>query len=225
MKGRGHTLVDKAAEDLIALIHSGGYGPGDKLPIEPVLAEMAGVSRNTVREALRILASRNILTIRQGAGTFVSDKQGVPDDPLGFSMATDRRKLIQDLLQVRTIVEPPIAALAAQNATAEEVEALERILLQIERRIHGLEDYSEQDVEFHVQIARCTHNQVMSNLLPVISRGVSMFSREVRETEYEQTLLSHRRVFDAIRLRKPEEARQEMLFHLLFNTHRYLEEA
>lgn len=220
----GRTLVEKTAEDLIAWIRDQEYEPGHKLPTEPVLAGLTGVSRNTVREALRILASRNIVTIRQGSGTFLSEKQGIPDDPLGFDMTSDRDQLTRDLLQIRGIIEPPIAALAAQNATCEDIEQLEQILCQIEERIRLQENYADQDVEFHVQIARCSHNTVMSNLVPVIGRGVSVFSSEVGETEYRQTLISHRRIFEAIRDRKPEDARQEMLFHLLFNSQRYNEE-
>ena len=80
------------------MIQEKGYGAGDKLPTEAELVETLGVGRNTVREALRILMSRNIVTIRQGSGTFISDKNGVADDPLGFFMMDDRRQLTEDLL-------------------------------------------------------------------------------------------------------------------------------
>ena len=109
------TLGEIAAQKLLGMIQDKGYTAGDKLPTEAELVERLGVGRNTVREALRILMSRNIVTIRQGSGTFISDKNGVADDPLGFSMIEDRRKLTEDLIQIRVMLEPPIAALAAQK--------------------------------------------------------------------------------------------------------------
>lgn len=218
------TLTDQVAERLLGLIREERYVPGDKLPTEAELSELLGAGRNTVREAVRILVSRNIVTVRQGSGTFVSEKLGVADDPFGFYLVKDRRKLTKDLIQVRSILEPPIAALAAQNARPKEIDKLEKILLETEALIKQKKDYADKDVEFHVQIALCTHNDVMSNLVPVISKGVSVFASEVRSPEYRQTMISHRAIFNAIKERKPVEAQQAMYFHLLYNENRYAEE-
>lgn len=219
------TLGEITARNLVQMIQDNGYIPGDKLPTEMELSVVLGVGRNTVREALRILMSRNIVTIRQGSGTFISEKNGIPDDPLGFSMVEDTRKLTEDLLQIRTILEPPIAALAAQNATAEDIERLKQILGEVEELIRSRGDYAEKDSQFHAQIAACSHNTVMSNLVPVITDGVRVFASAVRETEYSQTLVSHRAIFEAIRDKKAVEAQQAMYFHLMYNQNRYMEEA
>ena len=189
------TLGEIASQKLLEMIQRDGYTAGDKLPTEAELVELLGVGRNTVREALRILMSRNIVTIRQGSGTFISDKNGVSDDPLGFAMIEDRRKLTEDLIQVRVMLEPPIAALAAQNATGEDIRQLENILLGLEEQMILREDYADKDSQFHAQIANCSHNLVMTNLVPVITDGVRVFAGAVQETEYEQTLKSHRRIF------------------------------
>lgn len=218
------TLGEITAQKLLGMIREKGYGPGDRLPTEMELSEALGVGRNTVREALRILMSRNIVTVRQGSGTFVSDKNGIPDDPLGFSMADDTRKLTRDLLQVRLILEPPIAALAAQNAEPEDIARLEAILLEVEVLIRSRRDYAEMDSRFHAQIAACSHNAVMSNLVPVITDGVCVFASAVRETEYDQTLASHRAIFEAIRDRRALDAGQAMYYHLMYNQNRYANE-
>lgn len=218
------TLGEIAAQKLMDMIQEKGYTAGDKLPTEAELVELLGVGRNTVREALRILMSRNIVTIRQGSGTFISDKNGVADDPLGFSMIEDRRKLTEDLIQIRVMLEPPIAALAAQNATAEDIAALERVLLELETCMQQRGDYAEKDSQFHAQIAGCSHNLVMTNLVPVITDGVRVFAGSVQETEYEKTRESHRRIFEAIRDRRPVDAQQAMYFHLMFNDNRYKDE-
>jgi DNA-binding FadR family transcriptional regulator len=218
------TLAEQVADGIMNLIQETPYKAGDKLPTEKELCESTGAGRNTVREALKILASRNVLEIRQGAGTFVSEKQGIPDDPLGFSMVNDHVKLTRDLLQVRIMLEPQIAALAAQCAKEHEIKELEEILEEMEAAMKKREDYSDLDTKFHTKIAQCTHNIVMENLLPVIGKGVAVFAREVAQTEYDRTWISHRKIFCYIRDHKPFEAEMEMQYHLLYNTSRYEEE-
>lgn len=218
------TLAEQVADGIMNLIQEIPYKAGDKLPTEKELCESTGAGRNTVREALKILASRNVLEIRQGAGTFVSEKQGIPDDPLGFSMVNDHVKLTKDLLQVRIMLEPQIAALAAQCAKEHEIKELEEILEEMEAAMKKREDYSELDTKFHTKIAQCTHNIVMENLLPVIGKGVAVFAKEVAQTEYDRTWISHRKIFCYIRDHKPFEAEMEMQYHLLYNTSRYEEE-
>ena len=218
------TLAEQVADGIMNLIQETPYKAGDKLPTEKDLCESTGAGRNTVREALKILASRNVLEIRQGAGTFVSEKQGIPDDPLGFSMVNDHVKLTKDLLQVRIMLEPQIAALAAQCAKEHEIRELEEILEEMEAAMKKREDYSELDTKFHTKIAQCTHNIVMENLLPVIGKGVAVFAKEVAQTEYDRTWISHRKIFCYIRDHKPFEAEMEMQYHLLYNTSRYEEE-
>ncbi len=218
------TLAEQVADGIMNLIQETPYKAGDKLPTEKELCESTGAGRNTVREALKILASRNVLEIRQGAGTFVSEKQGIPDDPLGFSMVNDHVKLTKDLLQVRIMLEPQIAALAAQCAKEHEIKELEEILEEMEAAMKKREDYSELDTKFHTKIAQCTHNNVKENLLPVIGKGVAVFAKEVAQTEYDRTWISHRKIFCYIRDHKPFEAEMEMQYHLLYNTSRYEEE-
>ena len=123
------TLAERTADRILQSILEERYEPGQRLPTEKDLCALTGAGRNTVREALKILASRNVVTIRQGSGTFVSKKLGKADDPFGFTMVADPEKLTKDLLQVRIILEPSIAALAAESATAEDIAALEAALL------------------------------------------------------------------------------------------------
>ena len=215
------TLIERTMDEMLRLIRENGYQPGEKLPNEYELGKLLGVSRNTAREALRALSSNNIIEIRQGAGTFISDKKGVPDDPLGFSLIQYKNKLTKDLLQLRCIIEPPIAALAAQNATPENIKNLEISLLEVEGQIAQHTKFAEKDRNFHIQIANCSGNAVVSNLIPVISAGVTMFSSVINQQEFEQTLKSHRNIFEAIYNKKAVDAQQAMLFHLLYNVNRF----
>lgn len=218
------TRGEIATEQLLEHIRDKGYTIGSKLPNEYELSNMLGVSRNTIREAVRALASRNILEIKQGAGTFISQKMGIADDPLGFSMVEDRQKLVEDLIQIRCIVEPKTAALAAQNASKEERDELGRICDDIEALIKEGKDFTKRDIDFHMQVAMCSGNGVMSNLMPVICQGITLFSKAVSESECNQTIKSHREIYEAINSGRASDAEQAMLFHLLYNKNRFIEE-
>lgn len=214
------TLVDTTAQKLMVYIDQNSLQPGDKLPNEFDLSKILNVGRNTTREAVRVLASRNILAIRQGAGTFVADNTGVIEDPLGFSFVANPDKLVDDLMQIRIMVEPQIAALAAENATKEDIEDLEQICLDIEKAIQHKEDFSELDKAFHSHVGRICGNDVISKLLPIIAEGISVYSNTVSEQETVQTIKSHQAILNAIKNKRPTEAEQAMLFHLLFNRNR-----
>lgn len=94
-------LPQKISEDIISFILNEHLQPGDKLPNEAHLAKELNIGRSSLREAMKLLASRNIVTIRQGSGTYVASSPGVVDDPLGFTFIPDKKKLVQDLLEVR----------------------------------------------------------------------------------------------------------------------------
>ena len=219
---RAGSLPEQTAQRIIAYIRAQKLQPGDRLPSEIALMRQLGVGRNTLREAQRALASRNILHIRQGAGTFLAERPGVADDPLGLQFMSDGMRLARDLMQVRIMVEPPIAALAAQNATGAEIDALEGWCEAVEARMDAGEDFTREDQRFHEQLARCSHNQVVGSLVPIIHQGVVAFSLEHERTETltRMTRLTHRRILRAVRERRAADAQQDMLYHLRYNDSR-----
>ena len=119
------SLSEVTADTIVKHIVSEGLGKGDKLPNEKILCELLGVGRSTLREAVRMLSSRNILVVKHGSGIYVSDKPGVAQDPLGFTFIKDKKRLVHDLVEFRMILEPRVAALAAQNRTKEQLIKLE----------------------------------------------------------------------------------------------------
>ena len=98
----GKPLADQAADLIVNYIVDNNLEAGAKLPNEFELAKAIGVGRSTIREAVKILVSRNVLEIRRGAGTFVSEDQGVSDDPLGLAFVKDKEGLAMDLLSILT---------------------------------------------------------------------------------------------------------------------------
>ena len=123
------SLPQKISEDIIALILEENLQPGDKLPNETILSERLNAGRSSVREAMKLLASRNIVTIRQGSGTYIASSPGMVDDPLGFTFIGNKQKLINDLLEVRFLLEPPIAAMAATRADKKDIKKSPRFAM------------------------------------------------------------------------------------------------
>ena len=121
------SLPQKISEDIISLILEENLQPGDKLPNETVLCEKLNAGRSSVREAMKLLASRNIVTIRQGSGTYIASTPGMVEDPLGFTFISNKQKLVHDLLEVRFLLEPSIASMAAANADEEDIKKITKL--------------------------------------------------------------------------------------------------
>ena len=193
------TLPERAADQVISMIVDGTFKPGDKLPGEYDLAQRLNVGRSTVREAIKSLVSQNILEVRRGNGTFVKEHTGVADDPLGFRFAPDKLKLGLDLCEIRLMIEPDIAAIAAQKATEQEMDQMQEACDQVRSMIRRGENHMKCDVEFHTMLARCTRNSVTR-------RGL-----------VEQTIETHQQVLDAVRARDGHTAAEAMRRHLEYN--------
>lgn len=209
-------LAEQVAERLKEYILKEKLKSGDKLPTEASLAREMNVARSTVREAIKRLESQNILTVRHGVGSFVADNPGLTEDPLGFAFFEDKRKLTQDLLEIRTIIEPAIAELAARHATQEDIDELDRLYAILEKHIMNGEDYMEEDIQFHTAIARASGNQVVPTLTPIISTAVNLFTEGTHRKLLQETLETHRAILEAIREGDSVAARDAMLLHLSY---------
>jgi GntR family transcriptional repressor for pyruvate dehydrogenase complex len=216
MKGSRKLLVDRVVEQITQLVIEQDLEAGDKLPNEYELAERLNVGRGTVREAVKQLVARNILEIRRGKGTFVTNRPGVLDDPLGFAFFRDKYKLLTDTIEVRLILEPAIAALAAANADEREIRRMKELCLTIDRLAQNDEDFVAFDIELHTCIAKSTGNLVMPNLIPIITTGISLYNK-FPKYERQAALAVHHEIIDAIAARDPEAAREAAYRHLLYN--------
>lgn len=216
-------LAEQVAERLKEYILEKKLKSGDKLPTETSLAKEMNVARSTVREAIKRLESQNILTVRHGAGSFVADKTGLTDDPLGFAFFEDKQKLTEDLMVIRNIIEPAIAELAARNATQEDIDELDRLYAIMEKHIMNGQDYTAEDIEFHNVIARASGNLVIPTLSPIISTAVDLFTEGTHHRLLQETLETHKGVLEAIRNRNSVVARDAMLLHLSYNRNLYMQ--
>lgn len=210
-------LAEQVAEYIRNDVLERGLEAGAKIPNEFELASAIGVGRGTIREAIKILVSRQILEIRRGAGTFVSERQGMVDDPLGLAFIKDKTHLALDLFSVRLMLEPEIAAMAARNATLEQIEDLKKQRDQVEGFINRGECHTEEDILFHKQIAACSGNGVVEKLIPVIHSSIALFVEITNSSLGQETIETHREIVDCIEQGDSEGARCAMTMHLTYN--------
>lgn len=211
------SLPQKIAEDIIAFILEENLKPGDKLPNETVLCQRLNVGRSSLREAMRALASRNIVTIRQGSGTYIASSTGVVDDPLGLSFINNKKKLIHDLMEIRFLLEPSIAALAAMHADDTEIKKICKLCDDVEELLKAHKDHSDKDIELHTAIALSSKNIVVPRLVPVIFRSIPPLIESTGNTLCNETIESHREIADAIAAHDAIRAHDAMYLHLVYN--------
>jgi GntR family transcriptional repressor for pyruvate dehydrogenase complex len=193
-------VFEDVARQIQHLIVEGTLNPGDLLPPERQLAERLGVSRNSVRDAIRALEVVGLIVPRQGEGNVVAD---VSPEVLVSPIATllfRKRKLVAELLEFRKMFEPAVAARAADRATAVEIEHLREILERQRRKSRDGESTVQEDAEFHYALAIAAGNSVVRALLDVVMellRETRARSLQV-EGRLERSLEGHQRVLDAI---------------------------
>ena len=210
------------AEQIRSSILAGEFAPGDKLPPERELAEMFGVSRPSVREALNMLAAGGLIMSYQGGGTVVKSLVEITSgNPLSELIRGQSERAL-DVIEVRKGMESWTAFYAAQRALPDDVRKLEEIIAGMERNLDSFSPSEDLDANFHIVIARATHNIVWLHLMQTIFDAMKEFQQTVWRAVYLTTedhrLLyeHHRRIFESIKARDPEAARRAMLEHLDF---------
>ena len=207
-------LSEKAAEQIIKYIQENQMQKGGRLPNEKELMEQLRVSRSTVREAMRSLSSRGIVVIRQGSGTYISNLPGVSEDPLGLEFQYDKEKVLMDLLELRLIMEPSIAASCARRASKEDAQEIQRLAAKVSKEIRRGVNHIESDVAFHSKIVEVTGNDVLKVLYPEIAKGIRLFSALLGDRIVKDVIMDHEQVAQAISERDTQSAYNAMLVHL-----------
>ncbi|MGN0657995.1 MAG: FadR/GntR family transcriptional regulator [Emergencia sp.] len=152
------------------------YRPGDKLPNENELSEKLGISRTTLREAIRTLTSEGLLTVRRGLGTFVSEEMNrYADSSMGLQDFADRKITLRDLYEARMIFEPEAAALACKRATDEEIARILELGEECQKHVKenpaGQERIASESA-FHGAILKASHNDFLSQFIPVVTETI-----------------------------------------------------
>lgn len=211
------TLLSTQVEDQIIdyLIHECSIG--DKLPNEFALSKRFNTSRSTLREVMKSLSSQGMVEIRHGSGTYVMSTSPSVPDPLHLSGRKDKYKLALELFDVRLMLEPEIAAKAAELRTDRQAEEIMQCCNDIETLYRCGKDHAEKDMEFHTSIAICTGNMVVQTLVPIIQSAVVTFCNVTERKLMNETIATHRAIAKAIFYHDPTGARCAMTAHLSAN--------
>jgi DNA-binding FadR family transcriptional regulator len=208
------SLTDEAIERIKEMIVSGELRPGNRLPKEADLAERLGLSRNSLREAVRALSFIRVLDVRHGDGTYVTSLQPeVLLDTVGFVLDFHRDDSVLNLLEVRRILEPPATAMAAMRMTDKQLAALGAL-------VDGGTDITgvvENDLEFHRQIAIGSGNPALASLIDSLSaptRRARVWRGLTQEGAVSRTVDQHRAIHRALVARDAELARSWATVHI-----------
>jgi GntR family transcriptional repressor for pyruvate dehydrogenase complex len=203
------------AERLAEEISSRTLAPGDLLPPERELVAAFGVGRSSVREALRMLESRGQIENR-GNGTFaVAPLRNPLNRSLNLLLSSDEAD-VAELFEVRRILEGEAAALAAGRRTRAELDAMEEAIEAMQAGLGSEQAFIEADLRFHLTVAEATRNRIANHLMHAIRE---LLQRSLSSSYHipgspERAIDFHRRIFDAIAAKRPEEARERMQEHV-----------
>jgi len=210
-------VTDDAIEAIKQMIVQGEIGPGDRLPREADLADRLGLSRSSLREAVKALALINVLNVRRGDGTYVTSLQ--PEllmDAMGFLVDFHRDDSVLQLLEVRRLLEPPATARAALQMTDDEIDGLGRLLDELPAN-PDVDTLVACDREFHGRIVAATGNIVLCALLDSLSgrtQRARIWRGLTEENAVQRSLSEHQEIQRAIASRDPEAARAWATVHI-----------
>ena len=211
-------LYEQVVDQIEKNIHEGNLRAGDKLPPERELGQQFGVSRTVVREAIKALRQKGLVEIRPGKGTYVTDGTSeVMRESIGHIVKIDRDKGLPNLMQVREMLEPQIAASAASMATPEDIEAMRTALQAMDASLEDAEAFTEADQQFHHALAVATRNRLLLQLIdPIVDllreQRLKIFNAGTDGARRGQA--HHKRIFEAVVNGNSDAARREMVAHL-----------
>lgn len=209
-------IYEEVLAQLKDYLLKGNINPGSKLPSERELARMLDVNRVSVREALTILEANGMITRKVGEGTFHTGASAYTASSI-INIIKKNQNLIIEPLQVRRVLEPKIARLAATHINKEQIESLNNLLKQQKELLMNKGDITDLDRKFHKELAISTGNSIFGGLVEALhnsfmeSRYKSPMSPERGKSGY----LSHKKIYNALKQRDPDKAEEAMLDHII----------
>lgn len=217
MANEKQILSERVAIELLEMITiEKRFKPGDKLPNENELSKEFGVSRTTLREAVRSLVVNNIIEIRRGKGTYVCDRNDLNDD-LGLNKLENAFHNAKDIFEMRLIIEPQAAYLAAQRATDAELGKILKYGYMVEKKMQSKVDFVDEEQLFHTYIAKATHNEFILRVIPIIYKGIWSGIKGLKENaELQELSVKNRKLLlNFFENRNPDGAKAAMQLHIM----------
>ncbi|HUH96643.1 MAG TPA: FadR/GntR family transcriptional regulator [Anaerolineales bacterium] len=210
-------LYQRIVEQIEYRIVAGELKVGDQLPSERELAEQFAVSRIAVREAVKALRATGLVEIRPGRGTFITnDTPGVVRNSLTMLMKFGQAEGFPDLVEVREILEPEIAALAATRINEEQIAAMSGAVAMMDTALDNVEVFVESDLDFHLALAQATQNPIIPILMDSIidllreqRKRIGLVSGGLQRGQYH-----HKKILEAVMGHDSQKARRAMQIHL-----------
>ena len=218
---KSNRIYDEVVLQIQDLIAQGKLLPGEKLPAERELAERFGVGRNSIREAIRQLELLGLVEARQGEGTFITE--ATIDNvaaPFVFILSHSRQ-LRAEVLDFRKVLEPQIAALAAQRATAKNIARIGELSANFDEFVVSakvpVSVAIENDSQFHYAIAEASQNGLVVRVMNAVMGLLREFREQLLESSYrsEASAKAHRAISEAIKMRDIRGAYEAMEHHLI----------
>ena len=209
------STLEVIVQQIKGQIKKGILKPGEKLPSERKLADLLGVSRASVREAIQALAFSGYLEVIQGKGTYILEMATQYDEIVNFFSKFSNYSL-DYLMEARIMLEGEFARLAALNASQEEIDVIERVFNEIASS-KDLNTFFVKDLEFHLTIAKATHNPIMNGLMKIIGEMLYKETQkiiEISKDTKENTIETTRDLVQAIKQRDAEKAKELMGEHI-----------
>jgi GntR family transcriptional repressor for pyruvate dehydrogenase complex len=210
-------LYESVIEQIMNLIKNNKLKPGDKLPPERELAEKFSISRGSLREAFRVLESRGLIKSKPGGGRYIREVRNNSHNSTENIILSLEKSSILELLEAREILEIKIAKIAAQRATPEDIELIEKALNKMSKEEEIKNDKkTESDTEFHLAIASASHNFVFVNIIKLhldLLRDTREKTQQIPGRR-EERWSEHQAILQAIKEHNSKKAGEAMLKHL-----------
>lgn len=210
-------VTTQIAESIKDSIIKGQFKIGEKLPAEQKLCDILGVSRSSIREAMKELQAQGFVELKSGRGAFVRDNQPHDYESLR-NWFIESAPSLEEFNQVRQSIEPSVVALAAKNATKKEIQELKDlhekfIFANIENNTSKLANLDEQ---FHTQIIKMAHNSIFTQINKLVVVGLRKYRIKAiaLKENSSNTIKEHERIYNAIEQRNIEESKSAMIDHL-----------
>jgi GntR family transcriptional repressor for pyruvate dehydrogenase complex len=213
-------ISDEVYNQIVSLISSGKFKPGERFPSERDMASELGVSRQTIREALYRAAIMGLIEIRQGGGTFIRSSVYKPLEPPLTVLIKKEAERIFEFLEMRKLIEGWCAEKAAVEANADDLGNMLSVLKKMKRITLKDKRWEEMDVALHFAIAEASHNIIAIHIMEALKvsfAGFFRFRNTIKSSENMELLWQHHHdIYEAIRLKEPALAKQKVIDHLNF---------
>lgn len=206
-----------AVQRIEAMVREGGFAPGDKLPPAREMCEDLGVSRTVLREALRVVESRGLISIQAGKGVYINklDLDGL-DDRVDALVASGKVEIV-DLIQARHFLEPGIAHIAAIRATDNDIQNLEKCLKGMIDYLEVGDAFMQADQNFHLLLAHATKNPILFMMAKTLTECLAVFRKTIYEVEGApaKAVQRHQDILNAVKGHDSRMAYQAMEDHII----------